>query len=109
MRLFLLLSLLPLTVFASPFITCDSVTDATIVGTSSSIDGQSYIDNPLVSGKCKIDLQPGTTKLSIGAHNINVKFYKVDANFGRVESAITNFTFPKPGIEIKPTGLGIDP
>ena len=104
---FILLFMLSFSAYSGPFIVCDAPTDAGVTGTSSSIDTQSFIDNDLVTGKCKIDLQPGTSTLSNGLHTIKVKFYKDDAIWWRVESSATNFTFTKPGVIAAPGGLGL--
>jgi len=109
MKKFALLLLLPAAVNAAPFLSSDATTDTNINICSVSLNAGPYVDKPLSTDrKCYFDLQE-TVPLATGTHNVNAKFVVNHPVWGRLESAVANFTFSKPSTPVQPSGLLLIP
>jgi hypothetical protein len=95
---------------AAPFVVSDAYpTNVTQPdGFTVVMDGGAAQDSTAqaVTGGVRLHFDVGS--VSTGTHTMSIKAYKVDANWGRLESAPANFTFTKPATPTVPSGVTLE-
>jgi len=93
---------------AAPFLSSDPIVDTNVTDCAVSVDGAAFVDSPIVASKCNFDVQGGGA-ITTGSHSIDVKLVANDPVWGRLESAVANFTFSKPAAPAQASGLLLIP
>lgn len=107
MRIFILLLLASINVYAAPFVVSDPSTQ-TVTHCGVVIDTQPKFDVPVINKACKVDISTVTE----GAHTIKATFVNIDPVWGRSESVFStplNFVRPSAQLLIAPSNLVITP
>lgn len=94
---------------AAPFVVCDlyPTTATQPDGFTVVVDNGASVDSTAQAVTGGVRLYYDVGGVSVGSHTMRVKAYKVDAVWGRLESEEAVFTFVKPAVPARPTGIGL--
>ena len=86
-------------------LTSDPIADPEVTICSYSLNGAAFVDTPVVSSKCAINVDTSP----VGSNTIGVKLVKSDAVWGRLEASVVNFTYSRPAAAAAVSGLVLVP
>ena len=112
LTVFCCLVIAPSLALSAPYLVCAPYPTTVVQPTlfAVTVDGSAVVDSPalkLTDNSVRLSFDVGA--LSVGTHNVSVKAVLVHPDWGRLESAATPFSFPRPGAPVGATGIALSP